>query len=913
MWDLSWKTPLGSVSMRKFLPGFAAVIVAFLASLTLTTEPTYAADATWSGQDIVYENNTYKASTTPARPATPNDAAGTYLYQASTSDVRIIYFQKDTDPKTATSAQYITATFTPTNGLYTPNGSASTISLAQQNAPGAPPSGSAEAEESTSSCAISGGLGWIICPLTNTLASAMDYLFTLLSSFLAVDQNFTDTNGGLYRTWSWMRNLANIAFAIGFLVIIYSQITNIGLTNYGIKRLLPRLIAAAILVNISYWVCAIAIDLSNIAGASLEDIFMSLRDQIIANGQNSWQITSWESVASLILSGGTALTVAGIGAFAFGATAGSIFMLLPFLIGVLMAVLVALLVLAVRQALIVILVIISPLAFVAFLLPNTEKYFDRWRNLFFTMLFLFPAFSVIFGGSQLAGTAIIQAAHGANSISMLLLGMAVQVAPVVVTPMLVKLSGSLVGRIAGMVNNPNKGIVDRTRKFAQSRSEEHKDRAIATGNGLLARRARAIDTKRRARKDWQSAHQARRDNAYHGSSAYAAINQANRELERDKKTIEAKHDLEWNVKIHTDPTQIQREFESRTASLKADYEKARVDVAYDEFKAGNQPIYGPMTREMSHLMDETQDASRGLALTSMRKQMAERAENVQTTNALLKNTDRIDGELLRDYAGGVMGQTGAESVLARAVSSEREEYNKNVQNKLQLMKHFNLDSGERQALALGSDVTKSKDGVEYSFKRDDIYAREAAIEQQLKAGSFAQIEEIIKESYNQTNTTGDIVAHNFTPGAANVTGRTGEFATTIADAIVANGIPNKAIYFGSKTIDDVSQGKIRGDTGLNNAVIYNLQGGKVSDEKLAAMSADAIKRMFEVGENPYGLVDFQSADATKQQTILENAQAMKYSARRILDHDTLSRIPDAASRRILERYAEDEPGNNLTA
>src|SRR5690606_39097781 len=134
------------------------------------------------------------------------------------------------------------------------------------------------------------------------------------------------------------------------------------------------------------------------------------------------------------------------------------------------AVLVALLVMAARQAIITILVVIAPLAFVAYLLPNTEKWFDKWRGLFMTMLILFPAFSVVFGGSQLAAMIIIQ---NADSLNLIILGMLVQVAPLFITPMLVKMGGSLLAKIAGIVNNPNKGLIDRTRNFAKDRSENH--------------------------------------------------------------------------------------------------------------------------------------------------------------------------------------------------------------------------------------------------------------------------------------------------------------------------------------------------------------------------------------------------------------------------------------------------------
>ena len=83
------------------------------------------------------------------------------------------------------------------------------------------------------------------------------------------------------------------------------------------------------------------------------------------------------------------------------------------LVGIGLVLLLVLLIMAARQALIVILIIISPLAFVCYLLPGTEKWFKKWRDLFFTMLVFFPAFAVIFGGAQLAGIIIIQNATGA--------------------------------------------------------------------------------------------------------------------------------------------------------------------------------------------------------------------------------------------------------------------------------------------------------------------------------------------------------------------------------------------------------------------------------------------------------------------------------------------------------------------
>lgn len=57
---------------------------------------------------------------------------------------------------------------------------------------------------------------------------------------------------------------------------------------------------------------------------------------------------------------------------------------------------------AARQALIVILIIISPLAFVAYLLPGTEKWFDKWKDVFDDADIL-PGLAAAFGAERAAG------------------------------------------------------------------------------------------------------------------------------------------------------------------------------------------------------------------------------------------------------------------------------------------------------------------------------------------------------------------------------------------------------------------------------------------------------------------------------------------------------------------------------
>lgn len=329
-----------------------------------------------------------------------------------------------------------------------------------------------ETDDKTS-CAIE-GIGWIVCPVAGFLGMLTDGLFAVLTTLLS----FTPVreNEATYDTWQAMRNIANAAFVIAFLIIIFSQLTGAGITNYGIKKMVPRLIAAAILVNISFFICQIAVDLSNILGYSLQSL-MTNASKTASGSSNSLDI--WGDLVGWIIAGAGGTLAVGSTVLTIGAAGGwipALALLLPVLVTVLFAVLTVVLVLAARQALIIILIVISPLAFVAYLLPNTEDWFHKWRKLFITLLLMFPIISVIFGGSQLAA-AVIRA--GTNNPLIYILSLAVQVIPFFLVPIIMKTAGGLLNRFGGIVNNPNKGPFDKLRKSAQGYGDMQRNRGRA--------------------------------------------------------------------------------------------------------------------------------------------------------------------------------------------------------------------------------------------------------------------------------------------------------------------------------------------------------------------------------------------------------------------------------------------------
>lgn len=262
-------------------------------------------------------------------------------------------------------------------------------------------SGGQEAAKKTCGTEVT-GIGWMMCPLLTAATGFADMIWKLFESLLVTDPLTSDTADPIYRTWSGFRNVANVLLVIAFLVIIYSQISGAGVGNYGIKKMLPRLVVMAILINVSYFVVQIAVDVANILGRSLGDFIAGIADQdALAQLDN----TGWEGLIGMILGTGLAGAVAGLGITVAGPGPVLIFvalLLLPALLGFIAGIVA----LMFRAALIPILAALAPVAFAAYLFPNTQSLFDRWRKLFTGLLFLYPMAAVFYGGLKLAAVTI---------------------------------------------------------------------------------------------------------------------------------------------------------------------------------------------------------------------------------------------------------------------------------------------------------------------------------------------------------------------------------------------------------------------------------------------------------------------------------------------------------------------------
>lgn len=251
------------------------------------------------------------------------------------------------------------------------------------------------------------GIGWIVCPITNAAIGFADMVWGIFETMLETDplkQSGGKDDGIYYKTWQSLRNIANVLFAVAFLIVILSQVSSIGLSNYSIKKIMPRLIIVAIAINISFLLVQISVDLANILGSTILDTFEAA---IKINGD-----INWGGLLQEILTLGATGAALGFGISAVastGFTGPLIIFLLLMLIPAIVGLLAGFLALVIRSALIPIIAIFAPLALVAYIFPNGQSIFDKWRKTFTSLLLLYPLSAIYYGALKFTASIMINA------------------------------------------------------------------------------------------------------------------------------------------------------------------------------------------------------------------------------------------------------------------------------------------------------------------------------------------------------------------------------------------------------------------------------------------------------------------------------------------------------------------------
>ncbi len=238
---------------------------------------------------------------------------------------------------------------------------------------------------------------------------------------------------------------------------------------YTIRKVLPRLLIAVIAIQLSWSLVLLAVHVNNEVAHGLQALFYA-----------PFGGTKALSLGAIIqTNGGSAGGAAATGVFA-AAAAGTGFLVLGpgTLIGVLalagtaaLGVIIAIFTLVLRRAVLLFLMVIAPLAIVAWVLPGTEKFWKLWWESFSKLLLMYPLILLMIAAGRVF--AKVAAASGANALltyAMVVLGF---FGPLFMIPATLKLAGTAFSTLTGAVNSKGKGAFDRLRGVRDNQAKKN--------------------------------------------------------------------------------------------------------------------------------------------------------------------------------------------------------------------------------------------------------------------------------------------------------------------------------------------------------------------------------------------------------------------------------------------------------
>jgi hypothetical protein len=329
---------------------------------------------------------------------------------------------------------------------------------------------------------------WVICPAIELSLKGANFIDGLITSQLDVDVKpiFDNTNktgtpsSGYYQAWSQFRIIGTSLLVIAGLVMVTSTALGFELLDaYTIRKTLPRLLVAIIGISLSWPLMRLAVDFFDTAG-------LDIRSLMYHPFQN---MGGGISVGTSILSS----AVVGVGLFAFGGPA------LTFIATAFLAVFVGFLILIIRQAAIIMLIILAPIAIACFILPNTQRVWKLWYENFLGLLLMFPIISALIAAGHIFA-AVTLASNKGNSPTAIIAQAIAIIAYFIVYFMIAlaaRFATGVIGNIAGFVNDRHKGGFDRLKNVRGNAAKQRHSMRMA-GQTKLSSKAAFRHTYRRA-------------------------------------------------------------------------------------------------------------------------------------------------------------------------------------------------------------------------------------------------------------------------------------------------------------------------------------------------------------------------------------------------------------------------------
>lgn len=351
------------------------------------------------------------------------------------------------------------------------------------NATTPPPAGGAAGAPQSPTCETNGNaLAWVLCPVYDMLSNGANEIFNnVVEPFLYTSPISTNASDPSFKTWSEFRIYGDIFLVLALLITVIAQSIGGGMIDaYTVKKILPRVLITAILINLSVYIVAFLVDITNVIGKSLGSILTAP-----LQSAGTYHISPGSTLTSL---GVFAIGLLGLflvaghftgffGALSSGKAGGAEFgksalilvglVLLP----IFLAILAVFITLIVRKGLILFLIMISPVAFALYVLPNTEQYFKKWWDLLIEALMVYPIIVAIFAIADILGVTILSAngvtgseitpdsqgniALGAGHVFAVVIAFFIQFLPLIAIPFAFRMAGGTLSRMHDAVTSAN--------------------------------------------------------------------------------------------------------------------------------------------------------------------------------------------------------------------------------------------------------------------------------------------------------------------------------------------------------------------------------------------------------------------------------------------------------------------------
>jgi len=190
--------------------------------------------------------------------------------------------------------------------------------------------------------------------------------------------------------WTLMRDISNLFFVLILLVIAIGTILHI--ESYNFKRLLPKVIIMAVLINFSRTICGLIIDFAQVIMMTFAAAFAG-----IGGAGNLYKVLQIDKIiqaaqpaAEVAAGGPTAGTAYQDKPIELWEVAASAVLAVILLLIAIIVILVILVVIILRVVMLWLLVVLSPLAYIMAAFPQGQRYAQQWWQEFSKYVIIGP-------------------------------------------------------------------------------------------------------------------------------------------------------------------------------------------------------------------------------------------------------------------------------------------------------------------------------------------------------------------------------------------------------------------------------------------------------------------------------------------------------------------------------------------